>query len=320
MLSRIGRRASEGAVRQGRVRALGGLVLLLAACAPADEPPNTQTSNGAPYEAVDDAGRVVSLSAPARRIISLIPATTETVMAIGGAESLIARTDYDDGGLAHLPSVGGGLTPSIELLASLQPDLVIAWEEAGAARVRSRLEALGIPVFAAQTRDTADIYANIQRFGRLMGLRSRADSLAASIRRDLESVASSVADRRSPRVVYMIGLDPPMIAGPSVFIGEVLGVAGGENVFADIRAPSPQMSLEEILARAPDIVLIPASGVAATPLERLQKEPGWRELMASGKTRFEALPPNILHRPGPSIVRSAWVLRNALFPDLPIPE
>src|SRR5690606_32823541 len=156
---------------------------------------------------------------------------------------LVGRTDYDDAALAYLPSVGGGLTPSLELLASLRPALVIAWEEAGAARLRPRLEALGIAVFAVTTSDTAGIYANIERFGRLTGRTEAAQRLAAEMRRELMAVSASAAGREHPGVLYMIGLDPPMIAGPNLFIGEILEVAGGRNVFADATAPSPQMSL-----------------------------------------------------------------------------
>ncbi|MEX2570149.1 MAG: cobalamin-binding protein [Gemmatimonadota bacterium] len=277
---------------------------------------------GAPggVEAVDDLGRTVRLDGPATRIVSLLPGATETLVALGAGDRLVARTDYDDDpALAHLPSVGGGLTPSIELLASLRPDLVVAWEEAGAARTRPRLEALGIPVFSVTTQDTAGIFANVERFGRLVGLPERADSLAAAMRSELDAVRASVAGRERPTVLYMIGLDPPMVAGRSVFIGEVLEVAGGRNVFADVSAPSPRVSLEEIVRRRPDLVLLPASGASSLPVERLRELPGWRDL-SQGTTRFEPLPADVLHRPGPSVVEAARVLRDVIHPDLAAPQ
>src|SRR5690606_10820233 len=114
-----------------------------------------------------------------------------------------ARTDYDENPqLSELPSVGGGLTPSLELLASLRPDLVIAWEEAGAARIRPRLEALGIPVYADRTRDTTGIFSSIYRIGHLLGRDTEADSLAGAIRRELDAVRESVRDLDRPAVVY----------------------------------------------------------------------------------------------------------------------
>src|SRR5690606_27769483 len=121
------------------------------------------------------------------------------------------RTDFDDTpDLAGLPSLGGGLTPNLELLASLDPDLVVAWEEAGTARTRSRLEAMGIPVYAVQTRDTAQIFDTIRELGRLIGHDVEAEAVAAALRRDLDGVRASVTGRPRPSVLYLISLDPPM--------------------------------------------------------------------------------------------------------------
>ena len=303
------------------VRGTGVLLLALgAACGGAadhDRPSESLPADDAHWvEAVDDAGRLVRLPAPATRVISLLPAVTETLVAMGATDKLVARTEYDVGPLGHLPSIGGGLTPSLELLASLRPDLVIAWEESGLARVRPRLEELGIPVFAAQTQDTAGIYANIERLGRLVGRGEQADSLAAWMRAELAAVRASVADREAPEVLYLIGVDPPIVAGPNVFIGEILSLAGGRNAFPELREESPQMSLEEVVRRRPELVLFPSSGPGGTDAGRLRAAPGWSELARAGTTRFHALPAELLHRPGPSIVEAAWILRDAIHPDL----
>lgn len=273
----------------------------------------------APVEVVDDAGRAVHLTAPATRVISLVPAATETLVAIGAEGLLVARTDYDDPSLGYLPSIGGGLTPSIEMIASLRPELVIAWEEAGTARVRPALESLGIPVFAVATADTTDIFANIERFGQLVGRQASAGILATEMRAALTEVRLSVEQQPSPSVLYMISLDPPMVAGPSLFIGELVGLAGGENIFGDVSVPSPQVSLEEIVRRRPEVVIVPASGGGTMAADRVAGQPGWRELAASG-TRFHSLPADTLHRPGPAIVEAARRIRDVIHPELaPIP-
>lgn len=321
-LGRTGFSLSESPFRLKASRPLAALLALatLGAC---DAAPRSQESMTASTVAdsstilhvIDDAGRTLTLARPAARIISLLPAVTETLVAMGATDLLVGRTDYDIG-IDHLPSVGGGLTPSLEMIASLRPDLVVAWEESAGARIRPRLEELGIAVFAAQTRDTADIFFNIDRLGQLTGRVESADSLADWIRSEFEAVRASVAGRSSPRVLYLVGLDPPIVAGPNLFIGEVLEVAGGNNVFADVKDASPQMSLEEIVRRRPEVVLLPASGTAAASIDRLVASPGWSELYRSGGTRFEAMPPDVLHRPGPSIVDGAWLLRDAIHPDL----
>jgi ABC-type Fe3+-hydroxamate transport system substrate-binding protein len=272
-------------------------------------------------EAVDDGGRVVRLGGPARRVLSLLPATTETVAALGAAERLVGRTDYDeDAAYAHLPSVGGGLTPSVEAIAALRPDLVIAWEEAGTARIRPRLEALGVSVFGVRTQDTTAIFANVARLGHLLGLDDRAESLAAAMRAGLDSVRVSVADRSRPSVLYMIGVDPPIVAGPNVFIGQIVEIAGGRNVFDDLAAPSPQVSVEEIVRRKPEVVIIPTDGDLGEVLERLRSLAGWRDVVTGGEVRVETIPIDLLHRPGPGITRAARALRDVIHRGPPIPR
>lgn len=276
---------------------------------------DTALATAAPVEVFDDAGRAVRLARPARRIVSLVPAITETLVAMGAEDLLVARTDYDEGVVEYLPSVGGGLTPSLELIASVEPDLVVVWEEAAGARIRPRLEALGIPVFAAQTRDTADIFANIERLGALAGMQASADSLAAWVRSEFDAVRASVVGLRAPRVLYLVGVDPAMVAGPNLFVGEALSVAGAENVFPDVDEASPQMSVEEIVRRRPEIVLLPVSGPGDASIAQLIATPGWAELYASGETRFEALPADLLQRPGPGIAAAAWLLRDVTHPE-----
>jgi len=299
------------------------LYVAVGACSaePAGDQADSRGLSSADLSVVDDAGRVVELRSPAGRVVSLVPATTEIIVALGAAPLLVARTDYDvDPSVAHLPSVGGGLTPSIEVLGSLRTDLVIAWEEAGTSRLRSQLESLGSTVYANQTRDTAGVYATIDRLGHLLGLDSAADSLNASIRHELNAVRESVADQRRPSVLYLVSLDPPMVAGSELFISEMIGLAGGDNVFADLLAASPQMSLEEIVRRRPEIVLIPYAADSSDLVARLRESPGWRELLASGATRVHALPADILHRPGPAIVPGAQALRDAMHPAVATPQ
>lgn len=264
--------------------------------------------------ATDDAGRTVRLRHPARRVVSLLPAATETLWALGAGNRLVGRTDFDtEPHLAHLPSVGGGLDPSLEALVALRPELVIAWETAGGAPLRHRLEALGIPVFAVQTQDTAAVFANVERLGHLTGRDRAADSLAARIRAGLDSVRASVAGLPRPSVLYVVGTDPAMTAGPRTFVTQLIGVAGGSTIFPDLEQDWPQLSLEEIVRRQPEVVIVPVEEETdtAAALSRLDA-PGWRELRAVRCGGVRVVDETLLHRPGPRIAESARVLRRAI--------
>ncbi|HEX6036963.1 helical backbone metal receptor, partial [Longimicrobium sp.] len=230
---------------------------------------------------------------------------------------LAGRTDFDtDSALASLPSVGGGLDPSLETLASLRPDLVISFETQGDAALRTRLRELGIPVYGLAAQDTADVFRALANLGTLAGRRTQADSVAASVRAELDAVRRSVAGRPAPSVVYVAWVDPPMVAGPSTFLSELVRVAGGRPAFEDMKQEWPQVSVEEIVSRRPQVVVIPSGAGAEFSADALRTTPGWRELTARPGTRVAEVPVAVVNRPGPRLGEAARALRDALHPEL----
>ncbi|HEX2187352.1 MAG TPA: cobalamin-binding protein [Longimicrobiaceae bacterium] len=266
---------------------------------------------------VDDAGRTVRLPRPAGRIVSLIPSATATLLAIGAGDRLVGRTDFDHGpALDSIPSVGGGMDPSIEAVVALRPDLVLGWETSGDQRTRRRLEELGIPVFAVEADDTTDVFRTIGSLGALTGRAAAADSLSARLRRELAEVRASVAGRPRPSVFFLVWNDPPMTAGPGTFISQVLGAAGGRNVFDDVSGEWPNVALEEIVRRQPDYLVLPQGEKGgAHDLEQLRRAPGWRELRAMREGRTVTIDAELMNRPGPRLGEAARALRDALHPD-----
>ena len=265
----------------------------------------------------DDAGQIVRLERPAQRVISLVPSATETLIAIGAGSQLVARTRYDvDPAVAARPSVGGTVDPSIEAILSLRPDLVIAWESDKRQAVRQKLLTLGIPIFILRTQDTTDIFRGIAALGRLTAHDSAARSVAASIRATLAEVRRSVAGRPRPSVFYVVYNDPPMTAGPQTFIGQLISVAGARSIFSDSLQLWPNVALEEIVRRDPDILVVPVGEFRDNSLERFQKLAGWRDLRAVREGHVVAVPADLVSRPSPSIARSARVLLAAFHPEL----
>ncbi len=301
-----------------RALALCALALPLAAGCREGARAEAAPAEASGVEVVDDAGRTVRLPRPARRIVALMPSGTQTLIAIGGRDRLAGRTDFDaDPALRALPSVGGGLDPSLETLVSLRPDLVLGWELKDKPQLRDRLESLGIPVFALRMDDTTDVFRAIANLGRLTGLVRGADSLAASLRAELAAVRASVAGRPRPSVFYVSWYDPPMTAGPETFIGQAIDVAGGRNAFADVGQDWPTVSMEELVRRQPDFVVLPQGESGQGRLEELRKAPGWRELRALREPgRAVVLPGELVNVPGPNLAEAARRLRDALHPDL----
>lgn len=302
------------------VKRLFTTVLLLAGCAP----------DAAPVPAgsvTDDTGRLHGTDTPRGRIISLVPGVTETLVAIGAAERLVARTQYDEQPeLASLPIVSGALEPSVEALAGLTPDLVVMWPSGGdGAAVGGRLDKVGIDWYGAAPQTVADFERHARNLGRLLDLQHRADSLIASVRFDLDEAAQRWSGRTPARVFYVVQMEPPMTVGPGTFLDSIFVAGGAVNVFADIEGNWPLVSLEQVVWRQPDYVVVPVAGYG-TPrflpgyrdpsLDRLASSPAWSALSAVAEGRVVSVDASLFGRPGPRMGEAAEYLAHRLHEAL----
>lgn len=253
---------------------------------------------------------------PPQRIVSLIPSATETIVALGAAERLVARTSFDvDPALAHLPSVGDGLTPSLELLTTLEPDLVVAWPDNASRTVIGRLESFGVRIYSPQVQSLVDLRQAIEELGGILHLEQAADSLIAVIDADLRAVRTAVAGLEKPDVFYVIWYDPPTTTGSGTYIDQLIEIAGGRNIFADAPGLWPQVSMEEVVRRQPDIVLISQTEDSPIDVGDLASSVGWRELRAVREERVIQVEADLYNRPGPRVAEAARRLVELLHPD-----
>lgn len=298
-----------------RIRRLVPLVILAAAaaCGSDRRAPAPATAS---LTVTDNTGHVVELPKAAERVISLVPARTDLILALGAADRLIARTAFDqDPRIAELPSIGDALSPSVEWIAAERPDLVIAWPDAGSRSVVSRLDALGIPVYTSRVETLAELDRTIGEVGRLLGLEPRADSIAARLDDAVSAVRASVRGLARPRVLYLVGLDPPVAAGPGTFVQELIEAAGGENVMADSPVRWPQVSVEHVLAASAQVVIMATERPRAQLLAELGRRAGWRDLDAVRKGRVHVVDADLFNRPGPSLTDAIAALASILHPD-----
>jgi iron complex transport system substrate-binding protein len=269
---------------------------LFGACAPA-----------APEPGVDTTGP---------RIVAMVPSLSELVIAMGAGAHLVARTDHDtDPASSHLPSVGGGLDPSLEVLVALDVDVVLTTSARETAALAQRLGDLGIETRVLPTNTLEDVFAAIESLGALLDVEEAADSLSRSLKDGLTEVSERVAGLPAVTALYVVWYDPPMTTGGGTFIDDLMGVAGGANVFADLPAAWPNVGFESIVARNPDVVLWPA-GEAEDLVGFVQSLPGWRDLPAVRAGRVAFVDARALNRPGPGLVESARVLARALHPEV----
>ncbi|MEO5510587.1 MAG: cobalamin-binding protein [Longimicrobiales bacterium] len=288
---------------------------LLTACSRDESPRTTAAPHSDSVSVTDDVGTVVTLAAPAQRVISMIPAQTEIVKILGGTGRLVARTQWDkDPDLAHLPSTGNALSPSVEWLVAQHPDLVIAWPDNDARNVINQLRPLGIPVYSSRVESVAEITSMIRRLGTLLGEDARADSLARTLNAQLDSVRAAVAGETRPTVLYALSIDPPMAAGVNTFVGALIDAAGGRTLFEELDALWPQVSLEEIVRRQPDVILLPVGESTSGSAAALRTRPGWRDLKAVKNNRVYEVDADLFHRPGATLGRAARMTARLLHP------
>lgn len=233
------------------------------------EPPELMRA-GYPFQLVDAAGKRHTFGSAPRRIVSLVPSATEALLEMGLVDRLVGRTDYDrKPELTVLPSVGGGLQPNLEILVSLDLDLVIRFAGDSDLATAERLTDLGIPHFAVQPDGIDDVLTIIRDLGRITDASDAADTLLREIRDALDDVARRVDELPERRVAYLLGGDPPWVAGPGTYIDELMAVAGGKNVFDDLGTLYAPVSMEALLDRDLDLILLSSGQTLPSPLTHL---------------------------------------------------
>ena len=270
-----------------------------------------------PIRVEDDAGRVLVLEATPQRIVSLVPVATEILFSLGEGTRLAGRSRFDDypPEARSIPDVGDAIRPSVETVILRDPDLVILIGGSDNADAVREMERLGIPHLVVLFNTLDELHANIIRLGQIVGREGQAGRLWEGIERDLEAVRSSVAGKPIPAVYYDVGYPPAFTIGAGSYLDVLLSTAGGRNVFGDLAAPSPRVSLEAIISRDPDVIIYPVSGHgpahAAGPAER----PGWENLRAVKRGAVLEVPSDLMHRLGPRVGRAAKILAEALHPE-----
>jgi ABC-type Fe3+-hydroxamate transport system substrate-binding protein len=209
---------------------------------------------------VDASGAALALPTPPRRIISLIPSTTETLCALGLADSLVGVTVYCSEPrdvVRDKPKVGGEKDPDLAAIRALAPDLVIANVEENVREHVDTLRAWGIPVWVTYPRTVAEGLAMIRELGAVTGTEARAQAILAELEPLYERVSAQSASRRPVDVFYAIWRNPYMTVNRDTYISDLLRVCGGRNVFADRGERYPAVTLDEVASRRPRVIVLP---------------------------------------------------------------
>ena len=256
------------------------------------------------------------------RIVSLIPATTEMLFAMGAGDRLVGVGTYDrfPAEVARLPRVGGLIDPDTERILALRPDLVIVYNTQ--VELKQRLDRARLPYFSYEHRALPDIMTTVRVLGERVGAGERAQAVADEMDHALAAVSASVAGQTRPRALLVFGRQPGTLrsvnaSGGYGFLADLLNIAGAENVFNDVKQQSVQASTEMILARRPDVIVELKYGAAAPGLDVARELVPWTALAsvpAVRNKRLYLLTGDEFVVPGPRIVLAAQRLAQALHP------
>jgi len=265
----------------------------------------------------DMLGRPVTIPDGPLRLVSLSPSLTEIVYALGREEWLVGVTDFCDYPPAARgkPRVGGTITPNLERVLQVRPSLVLATAEGNPRDLVGQLTRVGIPIFALKPDGYAGILDSIRLLGRVLQAEAPAAALVQTMDEQAARIHRAVAGRPRPRVLYLVWSDPLIAAGPASFIHDLIRIAGGENVVREPTVPYPRVSLEEVVARAPEVILV------ASHLDAMDRPPTValgsvsRGIPAVRSDRVVPVPGDTIHRFGPRVVEGLGHIARAIHPE-----
>lgn len=289
------------------------LVIAPAGCAKkaADGDGAAQQQAAFPVTLTDDAGREVTIAKKPERIVSLAPANTEIVYALGALDRVVGVTTFDDypPEVSSIAKVGDFMSPNMEAIAAAKPDLVLATGGVQADTI-AKLEESGAVVLAVDPQSLDGVYKAIEMVGKAIGEPAKAAEVVQGMKDELETIQSAI-EEAPVRCFIEIAQEPLYTAGPGTFINDLIDQAGGENVVT--QQGYVAYSLEQLLKDDPDVYLA-TKGSMSDPAD-IDKRPGYSALSAVKAKRVFVLDDNLVSRPGPRCIQGIRQIAEALHPD-----
>ena len=270
----------------------------------------------------DGLNRNVKLTSPATKIISLAPSNTEILFAIGAGGQVIGRDSFSDypPEAKNLTDIGGpSFGSNMELITSLQPDLILAAEINTPEQV-AEFEKLGLTVFYLNNpKNISELYTNLEIVGKLTGHENEVTGLVNSLKIREDAVNQKIAAATTKPIVFyeVDGTDPakPWTIGPGSFIDNLILQAGGANAGANLPIQWAQISQEELIVQNPALILLGDSKFGTT-VEQVASRPGWNAIKAIQDKRVQPFDDDLASRPGPRLVDGLEALAKAIHPEL----
>ena len=301
--------------RQTKVMVTAAVViagLLLTGCGTQDT--TKKTGKAVRATVVDDTGKKITITKAPERIVSLTPANTEILFALGLGDKTVGVTTYCDypATATKKQKIGDFMNPNIEMILSLKPDLVLATTGVQKGLVDA-LEKLGTNVYVSEPKDINGVISNITEIGKITGRDDAAQTVTNKMRVDLEEVKERAKDvKTKPRVFYEVAYDPLYTGGKGTFVDNIVTIAGGINIAGSAGNGYIMYNLEELIRQNPDVYLV-VKGSMNDP-GQLAARPGYSGLSAVKSNRVYFMDDNLVSRPGPRITKGLKKIAEIIHP------
>jgi iron complex transport system substrate-binding protein len=297
------------------------LATMLASCSGGQPVSVGQSQSGGGEEIVliDSLSREVRLAQPAQRIVSITPANTEILFAIGAGEQVVGRDQFSDtpAEVSEIAEVGGGWGDlNTEAMVALEPDLVLAGDLYTPEQIQG-LQDLGLTTFVVGNPDDFEgLFSNIEIVGALTGHGAEAEAFVAGLRQRVQDAVDRLQDLAAAPVYFEVdGSDPqaPWTAGRGTFQDYLITMAGGSNI-ADVDGWA-QINLESILALDPAVMIFVTGPYVQTTVQSIAERPGWASLRAVADGAVYSIDTNLTDRPGPRLVDALEAMARMIHPE-----
>lgn len=285
--------------------------------------PGPSTVPAFPITLTDDEKVAVTITAEPKKIVSLTPASTEILFALGAGPRVIATTDFDDfpPAAVALPDVATYTTVDVEKIVGMEADLVIAGGNFfNPPEAIGRLRTLGVPVLVVYAPDLAGVFRDIELIGSAVGLSDAAKAMTATMQTDIEAVSAATSGLDKPRTFYELDVSTGPIytvADGSVYV-EMIELAGGDPITTgsttDFAIP-----LEKLITADPELILLGDAAYGVT-VDQVKARSGWNVMTAVKSGAIRPVNDIIITRPGPRLVQGLRELALAIHPDLVLPS
>jgi iron complex transport system substrate-binding protein len=265
----------------------------------------------------DQMGRTISVPKNPDRIISLAPNITEILFALDAGGRVVGVTEFSNypPEAQNLPKVGTYIKPNIERMVELLPDIVIATADGDKEGEVKKLDSLGIPVYVINPKDINGILETIREVGKLIGSTDEANELTTVMEEKIRDVRERVSKYPKVRVLLELGIDPVITISSGTFQDDLIGLAGGINIAAGERVRYPRFSIEEVIVRAPEVIIITSMTSVEDHGQGFKRWSRWETIPAVKDGRIYLIDSDIIDRPSPRIVCGLEALSRFFHPE-----